>query len=133
MHNNPGEIQYTRIEKKHSDAIINLCRLENWTSFTEDPDITWQALTAPGVITVVALDSDKIVSFIQLQSDGSIQAHLSLILVEKDHRRQGIGTRLVNEAFAISGARRIDLTTEDMPDFYRSFNHKEWFGFRIHP
>lgn len=126
-------IQYKPVEKQHLAGIIDLCKVENWPSYIKDPKFTWRVLTAPGVTTMVAVDSHKIVGFVQMQSDGLIQAHLSLILVDKDYRRQGIATRLVKEAFARSGGKRIDLTTEDTPDFYRSFNHKEWFGFRIHP
>lgn len=126
-------IQYKSVERQHLAEIINLCRVENWPSYIKDPEFTWRVLTAPGVTTMVAVDSDKVVGFAQMQSDGLIQAHLSLILVDKDYRRQGIGTRLVEEAFTKSGGKRIDLTTEDIPDFYRSFNHYEWFGFRIHP
>ena len=126
-------IKYVSIEKKYLPAIINLCRVENWPSYIKDPEFTWRVLTAPGVTTMVAVDSDKVVGFAQMQSDGFIQAHLSLILVDKDYRRQGIGTRLVKEAFARRGGKRIDLTTSDMLDFYRSFNHKKRFGFRIHP
>ena len=126
-------IRYASIKKKYLIDVINLCRAENWPSYIDNSEITWRVLTAPGVTTMVAIDSDKVVGFVQLQSDGLIQAHLSLILVDKEYRRQGIGTSLIKEAFAKSGGKRIDLTTDDMPDFYRSLNHKEWFGFRIHP
>ena len=121
------------IERRHLAEVVQLCKVENWPSYIKDPEFTWQVFTAPGVTTMVAVDSEKVVGFVQMQSDGLIQAHLSLILVDEDYRRQGVGTHLVKEAFAKSGGERIDLTTEDMPDFYRSFNHKEWFGFRIHP
>ncbi|MGB3478172.1 MAG: GNAT family N-acetyltransferase [bacterium] len=126
-------IQYKPFEKKHLAEVIRLCEVENWPSYIKDPEFTWRVLTAPGVTTMVAVDSNKIVGFVQMQSDGLIQAHLSLVLVDRDYRRQGIGTRLIKEAFTRSGGKRIDLTTDDIPDFYRSFNHKEWFGFRIHP
>jgi ribosomal protein S18 acetylase RimI-like enzyme len=126
-------IKYIPIEKRHLTEVVRLCKVENWSSYIKDPEFTWRVLTAPGVTTMVAVDSDKFVGFVQIQSDGLIQAHLSLILVDKDYRRQGIGTRLIKEAFTRSGGKRIDLITDGMPDFYRSFNHKEWFGFRIHP
>jgi ribosomal protein S18 acetylase RimI-like enzyme len=85
------------------------------------------------VDTVVAEENGKAVGFTQMQSDGVVQAHLSLILVARDRRRQGIGTRLVSEAFARSGGKRVDLLTEDAQEFYRSFAHKEQPGFRIYP
>lgn len=41
--------------------------------------------------------------------------------------------RLVTEAFARSGGTRVDLIANEAQDFYRSFVHKEWSGFRLYP
>ena len=126
-------IRYIPIERCHLAEIIDLCRVENWPSYIHDDETTWRVLTAPGVTAMVAVDSNKVIGFVQMQSDGLIQAHLSLIVVDKTCRKQGIATHLIKEAFVKSGGKRIDLITDDAPDFYRSFTHKEWFGFRIHP
>jgi ribosomal protein S18 acetylase RimI-like enzyme len=49
-------------------------------------------------------------------------------------RRRGIGKRLVEETFARSGAERVDLYAgDDSDDFYRSFQHKTFPGYRIYP
>ena len=126
-------IRYLPIEKPHLAGVIRLCKAEGWSSYTKDPETTWRVLTAPGVTTVVAVEGEEVVGFAQMQSDGAIQAHLSLILVAKDRRRRGLATRLVAEAFAKSGGSRIDVIADDTQEFYRSFVHKEWSGFRIHP
>ena len=126
-------IEYRPINRGDIPGIVDLCRAEPWPSYVKDTDLTWQVLAAPGVTTVVAVDSGQVVGFTQLQSDGAIQAHLSLILVAAPKRGQGIGTQLVRQAFRLSGAERIDVVTEDAQGFYRSFAHKEWTGFRIHP
>lgn len=121
------------IEKKDLQYVLDLTDSEGWPSYVKNPERAWRVLTAPGVISLVAVLNETIVGFVQMQSDGAIQAHLSNILVEKAHRRQGIGKKLVEEAFKISGAERIDLITQDAPEFYRSFAHYEWHGFRLHP
>jgi len=126
-------IQYEPIEKRHLAGIINLCKTEGWTSYTEDHETSWRVLTAPGVCTVVAIEGKEVVGFVQTQSDGIIQAHISLIPVAKVCRRRGIGRRLVEEAFARCGGKRIDLITDEADDFYRSFTHKHWSGYRIYP
>lgn len=126
-------IEYRLIERGDLAGVIKLCEAEPWPSYTKDAERTWKVLTAPGVYTVVAVEGDEVAGFAQMQSDSLIQAHLSLILVAAHRRRQSIGTQLVREAFCRCGAERVDVITEDMPDFYRSFAHKEWFGFRIHP
>ena len=126
-------IKYIPIERRHLDGIIRLCEAEPWPSYIKDPGFTWRILTAPGVHTLVAEENEEVIGFVQMQTDGGIQAHLSLILIARNRRREGIGSRLICEAFARSGAERVDLITEDAPDFYRSFAHKEWYGFRIYP
>jgi ribosomal protein S18 acetylase RimI-like enzyme len=81
---------------------------------------------------VVARAASKVVGFAYLQSDGVIQAHLSLIAMRSAYRRKGIARRLLETAFARSGAKRL-LSTEGAHDFYRSFEHRAHPGFRIFP
>jgi ribosomal protein S18 acetylase RimI-like enzyme len=129
----PRQTRYMPITKRHLPGIMQLCSVEGWKTYSTDPELTWKALTAPGVYTVVAEKDGDVVGFAQLQSDGVVQAHLSLLLVAQEHRRQGIGSRLISDAFKRSGAQRIDLITEESEGFYRSLPHKECFGFRIYP
>jgi ribosomal protein S18 acetylase RimI-like enzyme len=121
-------------QPKHLEAIIALCRDEEWPSFLADRDRTLRVLTLPGVTAVVAVENDEVLGFAYVQSDGAIQAHLSLIAVSRAHRRRGIGRLLVREAFARCGAERIDLvSTEENDGFYESFAHRRFVGYRIYP
>jgi ribosomal protein S18 acetylase RimI-like enzyme len=121
------------IRREDLPGVVALCEVEGWKSYVEDPERAWRALTAPGVTCFTAVEAGEVVGFVQMQGDGEIQAHLSLILVARDHRRRGIATKLLRAAFEASGAERIDLATEADPGFYRSFHHYEWKGFRLHP
>ena len=85
-------IEYRPIERGDLDEIVALCEIEGWTSFPEDPERAWRALTAPGVHTLVAVEPGGIAGFVQMQSDGEIQAHLSLVLVVEERRRRGIAS-----------------------------------------
>jgi ribosomal protein S18 acetylase RimI-like enzyme len=126
-------IEYRPIRKEDIPGVMKMCEVEGYTSYCTDGQTAWRALTAPGVCTVVAVDGGQVVGFVQMQSDGLIQAHLSLILVAGDRRRRGIGGRLVREAFARAGGKRMDLAADDAPEFHRSFRHREMAGFRIIP
>lgn len=129
-----NSISYASVSRSHLDGIIEICRIEGWASFYTDPERTWRVLIAPGVTTVVALDRDLVVGFAYVQSDGEIQAHLSNIAVLRSHRRRGIARRMIEEAFARCGAKRIDLVSSEGSDqSYRSFQHREFPGFRIYP
>ena len=115
------------------DGVIALCAAEGWPSFPEDPARALRALTAPGVTTVVAADGAHVAGFAQLLSDGEIQAHLSLIAVHPDARRQGLARQMLRFALAEAGGIRIDLITDTAPDFYAALPHRRLDGFRIWP
>jgi ribosomal protein S18 acetylase RimI-like enzyme len=125
-------VKILELSRTHLAGIVALCRQEGWPSYGTDPRRTWRALNAPGVTSVVAIDDETVVGFAYLQSDGEIQAHLSLIAVDRGRRREGIGQRLIEVAFARSGADRIDLISE-ADAFYESFAHKRQRGYRIYP
>src|SRR5947208_16288663 len=55
-----------------------------------------------------------------MQSAGRIQAHLLLIAVVRHHRRQGIGRRLIEEAFVHCGGKLVDLLSESGEEVYPS-------------
>ena len=126
-------MQYRLVMQDDLDGIIALCAAEGWPSYTANRDLTWRALTAPGVCTVVAVEGGEVVGFAQMQSDGVLQAHLSLIAVARQWRRQGVGRRLVEEALRRGGGKRVDLLSEGGDDFYRAFSHRQLPGFRIYP
>ncbi len=125
-------MQYRLIDRDDLDGIMHLCAAEGWPSYTEDREHTWRALTAPGVCTVVAVKAGTVLGFACMQSDGVIQAHLSLLAVARYRRRQGIGMRLVEEAFTHCGGKRVDLLSEGGEVFYRSFRHRQLPGFRLY-
>ena len=129
-----GAVKYLPLARRHLASVIRLCRVERWPSYLVSVGRTWRALTAPGSCTVVAVEDGEVVGFAQLQSDGLIQAHLTLIAVSRAHRRQGIGRRLLEEGLARAGGLRVDLvSTEGAHAFYRAFEHRRFPGFRIYP
>ena len=106
---------------------------KGWPSFPEDPERAHRVLTAPGVTAVVARERDTVVGYAHFQSDGEIQAHLSSIAVDRDHRLQGIARQLLAVALDRAGGGRIDLVTDSAENFYEALEHKRWSGFRIYP
>ena len=115
------------------ESVIALCAAEGWPSFPEDPARALRALTAPGVTTVVAADGAHVAGFAQLLSDGEIQAHLSLIAVDRAYRRRNLARQMLRLALATAGGTRIDLITDSAPEFYAALPHRRLDGFRIWP
>ncbi len=138
---------------EHLSGVLCLCRAEGWSSYADHPDRTVRALTAPGVLCLVALDGGgdggdcragvqrgasgqtlrQVVGAIQAQTDGVIQAHLSLLVVARRARGRGLGRRLVAEVLARSGAQRMDLLSEEAAaPFYERLPHRRMPGYRIY-
>jgi ribosomal protein S18 acetylase RimI-like enzyme len=128
-------VQFVPYARDHLAGVLQLCEAEGWPSLPADPERAARALAAPGVVTIVAVDGGDVVGFAQLLTDGEIQAYLCNLAVASSLRRRGIGRRLVEEAFARSGAQRIDLlAVDESADFYRRrFDHRALPGFRIYP
>ena len=125
-------MEYVTFKSRHLREIVRLCLDEGWASYA-DPTTAPQGLTAPGSVVMVAVN-ERVVGYVQLQTDGVVHAHVSNIVVAPSHRRQGIGHRLIECAFELSGAKYLDLvSTEGADAFYRSFDHKVFPGFRIYP
>jgi len=102
-------------ERADLAGVISLCQKEGWTSFPADPDRAHRAMTAPGVTTVVAFGDEaeaNVVGFACLQSDGEVQAHLSLL-------------EAVARNAAAKGCRRLWLiTTNDNVDALRFYQRR---------
>src|SRR3989442_1268134 len=100
------EVSVAPFDRAHLPDALALFAAEGW-SYADDPERTWRALTAPGCATVVALVDDSVVGVAHVLSDGEVQAFLAVLLVGAEHRRRGIGERLVREAFARARAGRM--------------------------
>jgi ribosomal protein S18 acetylase RimI-like enzyme len=117
-------------EPAHLDGLIALMAAEGWSTYTEDVERTYRALTAPGVTTLVALVGRRVVGAIQLQSDGVIQAHLSLLLVDRQWRGSGVGSRLLREGLERAGGVQLDIRTRT-EGYYERLGASRSLGFRL--
>lgn len=128
-----GSVEIVPYERGFMDGVVALCAAERWATYSDDPERTHRACTAPGMTAFVARDDREIVGLVCIQSDGVIQAHLSLIVVAAPHRRRGVARELILQASAVAGGWRIDLVTAGAEAFYASFDHRRLEGFRIYP
>jgi GNAT superfamily N-acetyltransferase len=115
---------------EHRPGVIALFAAELWPSYTRDPERTCRALRAPGCTSLVALEGGAVLGIVQVQSDGLIQAHLSTLVVHRDHRRRGIGRLLLRDALEQAGGERLDLLSI-ADDFYASMTKRRFSGWRV--
>jgi ribosomal protein S18 acetylase RimI-like enzyme len=73
------------------------------------------------------------IGFAQMQSDGEVQAHLSVIAVDKAFRNRGIARELIAAALREAGGSRLDPVTDAAQGFYSKLPHRRMSGFRLYP
>jgi ribosomal protein S18 acetylase RimI-like enzyme len=98
--------------KAHLDGLVAaLVAAERWSEYTVDAERTCRALSPPGVTTLVAIEDGRVVGAIEVQSDGLIQAHVSMLLIHRKWRGRRLGTRLLREGLERAGGERLDIRT----------------------
>jgi GNAT superfamily N-acetyltransferase len=123
------EIAIAQFERRHLVDVVALFAAQGW-SYAEDEERTWRALTAPGSTCVVALADGTVAGVAHVLSDGEIQSFLSILVVGEAFRRQGVGRRLLLEAFTSAGTQRLDLTS-CVDEFYEALGFRRLTAFRI--
>jgi GNAT superfamily N-acetyltransferase len=116
--------------RAHLDGLIALVAAEGWTEYSDDVERAYRALTAPGVTTLVALVGGRVTGAIQVQSDGLIQAHVSLLLIDRDRRGAGLGYRLLREGLARAGGLQLDIRTRT-EGYYERLGASRSLGYRL--
>ncbi len=116
----------------HLDGLIALVAAEGWTEYSDDVDRTYRALTAPGVTTLVAIVGGRVAGAIQLQSDGLIQAHVSMLLIDRNCRGAGLGSALLRQGLKRAGGLQLDVRTRT-EGYYERLGATRSLGFRLTP
>jgi ribosomal protein S18 acetylase RimI-like enzyme len=114
----------------HLDGLIALVAAEGWEEYTTDVERTRRALIAPGVTTLVAIVGGRVVGAIQLQSDGLIQAHVSMLLIDRKWRGRRLGSRLLREGLERAGGLWLDVRTRT-EGYYERLGASRSLGFRL--
>lgn len=114
----------------HLDGLIGLVTAEGWTEYTDDVERTHRALTAPGVTTLVATVGGPVVGAVQVQSDGLIQAHVSMLLIDRQWRGVGLASRLLRAGLEHAGGLQLDIRTRT-EGYYERLGASRSLGFRL--
>lgn len=116
------------------EAVTALARAEGWPTFA-NPALLRQLVAAPGTLTLVALDESppRVVGFAHALTNGH-HAYLSVVAVDASRRGTGVGRRIVEALFEISGVQRIDLLSESKSaGFYERLSNRSMAGYRLFP
>jgi ribosomal protein S18 acetylase RimI-like enzyme len=125
-----NEISIEPFTQAHLDGLLALVAAEGWTEYADDVERTHRALTAPGVTTLVAIAGGHLVGAIQVQSDGLIQAHVSMLLIAPNSRGVGLGSRLLRDGLERAGGLQLDVRTRT-EGYYERLGASRSLGFRL--
>lgn len=124
------EVSIHPFAQVHLDGLIRLVAAEGWAEYADDPERTNRALCAQGVTTLLALAGEQIIGVIQVQSDGVIQAHVSMLLIAPEWRGHRIGSRLLREGLERAGGLQLDIRT-GTEGYYERLGATRSLGFRL--
>jgi ribosomal protein S18 acetylase RimI-like enzyme len=124
------EISIEPFTRAHLEGLSALVAAEGWNEYSDDVDRTRRALTAPGVTTLVAIAGGRLVGVIQVQSDGVIQAHVSMLLIDRSSRGVGLGSRLLRQGLERAGGLQLDIRTRT-EGYYERLGASCSLGFRL--
>ena len=123
-------VSIEQFAKAHLDELIALVAAEGWDEYADDVERTYRALTAPGVTTLVAIVDRRVGGAIQVQSDGLIQAHVSMLVIGRQWRGIGLGSALLREALERAGGLHLDVRTRT-EGYYERLGASRSLGFRL--
>jgi ribosomal protein S18 acetylase RimI-like enzyme len=124
------EVSIEPFTRAHLDGLVALVAAEGWNEYSDDVERTHRALTAPGVTTLVAIAGGHVVGAIQVQSDGLIQAHVSMLLIDRNSRGTGLGSRLLRQGLERAGGLQLDIRTRTA-GYYERLGASRSLGFRL--
>jgi ribosomal protein S18 acetylase RimI-like enzyme len=124
------QVSIQPFERGHLNGLVALLAAEGWAEYTDDPERTYRALSAPGVTTLVGLADGRVVGVIQVQSDGVIQAHVSMLLIDREWRGHRLGSRLLRQGLERAGGLQLDIRTRT-EGYYEHLGASRSLGFRL--
>jgi GNAT superfamily N-acetyltransferase len=119
----------------HLPGVLALCVAEGWPSLPADTERAQRILSTPRGSAVVALDNEEVIGFaFAIVDGGALDAYLSLLVVAKPHRREGVARLLIAEIFRNTKVERLDLLAEPGSEpFYDTLAHRRFAGYRLYP
>ena len=111
------------------DQIMNLYLNNEWYAYTNDKESLFNGIKN-STARYAAYDGDMLVGFLRLVSDNYTICYVQDILIHRDYHRQGIGTKLMNQAIENYGQCRSFMlatdNTEKQRKFYESVGFKDY-------
>jgi ribosomal protein S18 acetylase RimI-like enzyme len=111
-------------------VIAEMSSIEGWHTPSERPNDALAAWITSWP-TLVLLHNQKVIGFLRAISDGYVTTYICELLIAKNHRGLGLGSKLINLCHLLCPSARTDLLSTDSADaFYKAVGFKAYQGFR---
>ncbi|MDX8437500.1 GNAT family N-acetyltransferase [Mesorhizobium abyssinicae] len=100
-----GEIELQAFGPDHIEGAVALSRQENWPHRAQD----WQMALQLSSGAVALDDQGRVAGTILVTPYGNDCAMINMVIVDRNVRGQGLGRRLMDQAFALAGDRPLRL------------------------
>ncbi|MDX8540453.1 MULTISPECIES: GNAT family N-acetyltransferase [Mesorhizobium] len=100
-----GEIELQAFGPDHIEGAVALSRQENWPHRAQD----WQMALQLSSGAVALDDQGRVTGTILVTPYGNDCAMINMVIVDRNVRGQGLGRRLMDQAFALAGERPLRL------------------------
>lgn len=122
-------IHFKEIGSELLENIKDLYRGEGWTAYLND-DIRLKRAFDNSLYILGVFDNQELIGFIRCVGDGEHVVIIQDIIIDAEHKRQGLGRELMNLVFEkYSSVRWIQLNTdisdERANSFYKSLGMKK--------
>ncbi len=122
-------IHFKEIGSELLENIKDLYRGEGWTAYLND-DIRLKRAFDNSLYVLGVFDNQELIGFIRCVGDGEHVVIIQDIIIDAEHKRQGLGRELMNLVFEkYSSVRWIQLNTdisdERANSFYKSLGMKK--------
>jgi GNAT superfamily N-acetyltransferase len=117
-------------DELHFKDIQELNRAEGWTQLVERNDETFNAWKNSNVAYVV-IKNERIEGYIRGLTDENVTIYICEMLISKNLRGQGVGSKLLNFVHGLYPQARIEmLASSTSHTFYESLKFRPFYGFR---
>lgn len=127
-------IHYREFHTEILDCVLALYAEEKWDLYSEPEKI--KRAFERSIYILGAFDDQKLIGFIRCIGDGEYDIYVSDLLVSKEYRRNGVGSKLLRRAMlrfpdVDTFALMTGLEEEGNNAFYRSMGMKEYRHSRL--